>query len=110
MTNFDHDPDMNVTDPAQKSKHRSISQCHIFIHPLIGFPWCGYMINMTDLSVSADYTRYHETCESSLCLPRERSRLMTYADLQDSLTVERGRRPGVTFVHKMMQYDSWYWR
>lgn len=40
---------------------------------------------------------------------REYHRLMVYLDLQDSLTVERGRRPGVTFVHKMMQYDSLYW-
>jgi len=68
LTNFDYDPNMNITDPHQRS-----------------FPWCGYMIDMTDLSVSADYSRYNDTY------------------LRDSLTVERGRRPGVTFVHKMMQ-------
>lgn len=30
----------------------------------IAFPWCGYMINMKDLSVSVDYTRYHGTGKS----------------------------------------------
>ena len=65
------------------------------------------MINMADLSVSADYTRYHETCKMQVN-PCPLPRLTTCIDLQDSLTVERGRRPGVTFVHKMMQYVPRY--
>jgi len=69
LTNFDHDAQiMNVTEPQQ---HR--------------FPWCGFLIDMTDLSVSTDYSRYHGNC------------------LQDSLTVNKGRRPGTVFIHKMLQ-------
>ncbi|THH09180.1 hypothetical protein EW146_g8757 [Bondarzewia mesenterica] len=69
LTNFDYDPQiMNVTAPHQKS-----------------FPWCGFLINMTDLSVSGDYARYHDSY------------------VVDSLTVDRGRRAGAAFVHKMLQ-------
>ncbi|KAF9446606.1 hypothetical protein P691DRAFT_673176, partial [Macrolepiota fuliginosa MF-IS2] len=43
MTNFDYDHQiMNVVDP--RARH---------------FHWCGHAIDMKDLSVSADYTRYH---------------------------------------------------
>lgn len=49
------------------------------------FPWCGLLINMKDLSVMADYGRYNST------------------NLRDSLTVEKGRRQGAAFVHKMLQ-------
>lgn len=31
-------------------------------HSIVGFPWCGYAINMDDLSVMADYSRYPSTC------------------------------------------------
>ncbi|KAF7974772.1 hypothetical protein HWV62_11243 [Athelia sp. TMB] len=69
LTNFDNGPQiMNVTDPNQRT-----------------FPWCGYSIDMRNLSVSVDYTRYQGNC------------------LQDSLTVEKGKRPGAAFVHKMLQ-------
>ncbi|KAI0955894.1 hypothetical protein AcV7_006436 [Taiwanofungus camphoratus] len=68
LVNFEYDILTNITEPHQQN-----------------FPWCGYMINMTDLSVSADYSRYHESY------------------LQDSLTVDLGRHVGVTFVHKMLQ-------
>jgi telomerase reverse transcriptase len=27
------------------------------------FPWCALFINMENLSVSTDYTRYHDTCK-----------------------------------------------
>jgi hypothetical protein len=33
-----------------------------FMH--VGFPWCGLFIDMRDLSVSTDYTRFHDTCTS----------------------------------------------
>lgn len=49
------------------------------------FAWCGLLINMQDLSVMADYGRYNGT------------------DLKDSLTIDKGRRPGATFVYKMLQ-------
>ncbi|PIL35516.1 hypothetical protein GSI_02244 [Ganoderma sinense ZZ0214-1] len=68
LLNFDHPELANIVDPRSKI-----------------FPWCGYSIDMSDLSVTADYTRYHETY------------------LQDSLTVEYGRRPGAAFAYKMMQ-------
>ena len=36
-----------------------------YIWHKIAFPWCALFINMNDLSVSTDYTRYHDTCRSS---------------------------------------------
>lgn len=69
VTNFDYGAEiMNITSAAQTH-----------------FAWCGLLINMTDLSVMADYGRYSGT------------------DLRHSLTVEKGRRQGAAFVHKMLQ-------
>ncbi|KAL7279239.1 hypothetical protein ACG7TL_007079 [Trametes sanguinea] len=68
LLNFEHPDLVNIVDPRSKV-----------------FPWCGYSIDMRDLSVTVDYTRYHPTY------------------LQDSLTVEFGRRPGAAFSFKMMQ-------
>lgn len=67
------------------------------------FPWCGLRINMKDLSVTTDYSRYsgdsmilgYPKCISSDSRPS--------AGLKNSLTVSRGRRPGVAFMHKMLQ-------
>ncbi|KAF8896298.1 hypothetical protein BD779DRAFT_1385580, partial [Infundibulicybe gibba] len=53
FTNFDYDAQIsNVTEPQQRcasSPPKRIS---------VSFLWCGYAINMSDLSVSVDYTRY----------------------------------------------------
>ncbi|KAJ8494766.1 hypothetical protein ONZ51_g2140 [Trametes cubensis] len=68
LVNFEHPELVNIVDPRSRV-----------------FPWCGYSINMRDLSVTVDYARYHATY------------------LQDSLTVEYGRRPGAAFAFKMMQ-------
>ncbi|KZP22725.1 hypothetical protein FIBSPDRAFT_910389 [Athelia psychrophila] len=69
LTNFDNGAHvMNVTDPHQ-----------------LKFPWCGYSIDMQNLSISVDYARYQGNC------------------LQDSLTVEKGKRSGAAFIHKMIQ-------
>ena len=61
---------------------------------------------MSDLSVTVDYARYHETCECPLVqvwvLQNQRVE-GDLSDLQDSLTVEYGRHPGAAFAHKMMQ-------
>ncbi|KAL0579065.1 Telomerase reverse transcriptase, partial [Marasmius crinis-equi] len=68
LTNFHYDEEiMNVTGPKERS-----------------FPWCGYLINMKDLSVSNDYTRYHG------------------GHLRDSLTVDRGCKSGSEFRRKML--------
>ncbi|KAG5646942.1 hypothetical protein DXG03_001665 [Asterophora parasitica] len=68
LANFDFDDQVsNVTGPKQER-----------------FPWCGHMIHMKDLSVTADYSRYNGTT------------------LRDTLTIDRGRHPGVTFTHKML--------
>ncbi|KAF7773358.1 hypothetical protein Agabi119p4_5525 [Agaricus bisporus var. burnettii] len=68
MSNFDYDHQvMNVVD--SRTRH---------------FYWCGYAIDMKDLSVSADYTRYHGL------------------DLSNTLTVSRGHKPGERFVSKML--------
>ncbi|KDR78994.1 hypothetical protein GALMADRAFT_244716 [Galerina marginata CBS 339.88] len=43
LTNFDYGENvLNVVDQNQRM-----------------FPWCGYSINMRDLSITVDYTRYH---------------------------------------------------
>ncbi|KAJ2926818.1 hypothetical protein H1R20_g10287, partial [Candolleomyces eurysporus] len=68
LTNFDHGTQiMNVVEPS--SKH---------------FPWCGHLINMQDLSVTVDYSRY------AAC------------DVSNTLTVDRGRKPGTAFLTKML--------
>jgi len=49
LTNFYYDEEiMNITGPKDKS-----------------FPWCGYLIDMKDLSICNDYTRYHNGREFS---------------------------------------------
>ncbi|KAL9714258.1 Telomerase reverse transcriptase [Leucoagaricus gongylophorus] len=69
MTNFDYDHQiMNVVD--QRARH---------------FHWCGYAIDMKDLSISVDYTRYHGI------------------NLSSTLTITRGRKPGLGFVRKMLK-------
>ncbi|KAF5391483.1 hypothetical protein D9757_002434 [Collybiopsis confluens] len=68
LTNFDYDEQiLNVVPPKQTY-----------------FPWCGYVINMTDLSVGVEYERY------------------TGSNLSDSLTVARGRSSGRAFMNKML--------
>ena len=62
---------------------------------------------MSDLSVTMDFSRYHDTCEHTdmyLRVTRNEGELMSTPDFRDSLTVEYGRRPGAAFFHKMMQY------
>ncbi|PPQ76237.1 hypothetical protein CVT26_008145, partial [Gymnopilus dilepis] len=50
LTNFEHgDNVLNVVDPTQRSRTIII---------WVTFPWCGYSINMRDLSITVDYTRY----------------------------------------------------
>lgn len=68
----------------------------------LGFLWCGYAIDMEDLSVCGDYSRYHETSEPAFHFVI-RLTLTARVDLAASLTVGRGRRPGAAFVHKMLQ-------
>ncbi|CAK5268459.1 unnamed protein product [Mycena citricolor] len=66
LTNFDYDGHLNSIPLAK------------------GFPWCGYVMDTRDLSVSVEYSRYHDS------------------DLKGTLTVTRGRRPGTAFKHKML--------
>ncbi|TCD64911.1 hypothetical protein EIP91_003447 [Steccherinum ochraceum] len=68
LSNLDAEDLMNTVHPGQ---------------PV--FPWCGYLINMRDLSVSVDYSRFHPTY------------------LSDSLTVDTGRKAATTFLNKMLQ-------
>ncbi|KAJ3554494.1 hypothetical protein NM688_g3081 [Phlebia brevispora] len=67
LTNFDDGDMFNVIDPSQG-----------------GFPWCGFLINMRDLSVSTDFSRW------------------SASTLRESFTVDLGRRPGAAFAHKML--------
>jgi len=63
LTNLDYDAQiMNVVEPGAKSEFVSFSP--LILYPCadggdaIGFPWCGFLINMRDLSVTVDYSRY----------------------------------------------------
>ncbi|ESK87254.1 telomerase reverse transcriptase [Moniliophthora roreri MCA 2997] len=68
FTNFDYNEDiMNVTGPWDRA-----------------FPWCGYLIDMKDLSISDNHTRYYD------------------GHLRDSLTVDRGCKSGSEFRRKML--------
>lgn len=66
------------------------------------FPWCGLLIDMTDLSILADYTRYSGTGKCPPLLGISLTRTVDI-DLKDSLTVDKCRNPGVNFVHKMLR-------
>lgn len=65
-------------------EHDSIQAANITERNRKRFPWCGLLIKMSNLSVMADYSRY------------------SGHDLEYSLTVDRKRRPGVTFTRKML--------
>jgi telomerase reverse transcriptase len=68
LTSFDYDEQiLNVVPPRQQF-----------------FPWCGYAIQMTDLSVEVDYDRYMNI------------------HLRNTLTIARGRSSGRTFLNKML--------
>ena len=59
---------VNIVDPASRGELSAYLLPHEIIHPtlLIVFPWCGYSIDMEDLSVSVDYARYNNTCEYNM--------------------------------------------
>ncbi|KAG2017771.1 hypothetical protein CC2G_007253 [Coprinopsis cinerea AmutBmut pab1-1] len=73
LTNFDYGTDvMNVVDPSSSKN----------------FAWCGYLINMRDLSVTVDYSRYAGW------------------GIKNTLTVVRGRQSGAVFKHKMLLFGQ----
>ncbi|KAJ3515494.1 hypothetical protein NLJ89_g1720 [Agrocybe chaxingu] len=49
------------------------------------FPWCGYTIDTRNLSIRVDYMRYRGS------------------GIRSTLTIDRGRRPGIAFSYKMLQ-------
>lgn len=57
---------------------------------------------MTDLSILVDYTRYSGTGGCPLAVGIRLTRIIDIA-LRDSLTVDKGRNPGVNFLHKMLR-------
>ena len=67
LLNFDHPTLANIVDPrSQGMKGCSVprlpqSWCNKV--RVAVFPWCGYLINMADLSVTVDYSRFHQTCK-----------------------------------------------
>lgn len=69
LTNFEHDSIQGANIIEDNQRH---------------FPWCGLLIDMSNLSVMADYSRYDGH------------------DLEYSLTVDKKRRPGVAFTRKML--------
>jgi len=94
---------MNVTEPQQQRAFDWWASIAILTYDeQPGFPWCGFLIDMTDLSVSTDYSRYRGNCWSfSLCSISDTQ--CCYSGLQDSLTVNKGRRPGTVFMQNMLR-------
>ena len=71
---------------------------------LADFPWCGYMIDMKNLTISVDYTRYKDKGElPSAAFDEFKQRSSpSNPDIENSLTVDRGRKPGAAFMGKML--------
>ncbi|KAL1753026.1 hypothetical protein FB107DRAFT_182962, partial [Schizophyllum commune] len=53
LTNFDYDEQVMNVIPSGKRGEWSRRADY-----LADFPWCGYMIDMKNLTISVDYTRY----------------------------------------------------
>lgn len=80
----------------------------------IDFHWCGYAIDMKDLSISVDYTRYHGISEFFSPMSLRLRVTVTWSwwnessffflDLSSTLTITRGRKPGLGFVRKMLKW------
>ncbi|KAL1727287.1 hypothetical protein EV714DRAFT_217590 [Schizophyllum commune] len=73
LTNFDYDEQvMNVIPSGQRGDvrraHEPITATILMIYEtnLADFPWCGYLIDMKNLTISVDYTRYKDKGESVL--------------------------------------------
>ena len=62
LLNFDHPALPTIVDPRSKGAQDVRAQAGGSLMSSSVFPWCGYSINMKDLSVTVDYTRYHQTC------------------------------------------------
>jgi telomerase reverse transcriptase len=63
LTNFDYDSQiMNVTSPLQRGMFFAGDANSSVLIDIPDFPWCGYLINMKDLSVMSDYSRFHDNC------------------------------------------------
>jgi hypothetical protein len=82
LTNFDHDSQvMNVTAPLQTRQFFFLIALLNIAMKIPDFPWCGFLIDMSDLSVLADYGRYHDICVSLACLwPSFADILQSYSD------------------------------
>ena len=73
----------------------------MILHFYSAFPWCGYSINMKDLSIMVDYSRYNDSGEHFYFLSGASfERLL---GIKSTLTVDRGRHPGTTFIYKLLQ-------
>jgi len=106
MTNFDYDHQiMNVVDQrARRAWSIFHTKSIVWKRSHIDFHWCGYAIDMKDLSISVDYSRYHGTSKPSMS-PNWRLPLMNeYSGLSNTLTIARGRKPGLNFVRKMLRW------
>jgi telomerase reverse transcriptase len=59
LTNFD--ASTNILPADQPSILVVYSSVATKLMPVLEFPWCGLFIDTLDLSVTTDYTRFHET-------------------------------------------------
>jgi len=58
---------------------------------------------MKDLSVSVDYSRYHGISEISTSPNRLLELMNEPSGLSNTLTIIRGRKPGLGFIRKMIR-------
>ena len=58
---------------------------------------------MMDLSVTTDYSRYSGDSTRLINCEYMNGHLFQSAGLKNSVTVWKGRQPGVAFMHKMME-------
>jgi hypothetical protein len=63
--------------------------------------WCGLRIYMRNLNVAMDCSRFEQGSEPNFSFWCNEA--YGLADLVDSLTVERGRAPGLSFRHKVLR-------
>ena len=67
-----------------------------------GFPWCAFLFDQKSLDVRYDYARLANS-RMRRCHVSD-AELTSNADLANSLTIVRHRRPGEAFIAAMKQY------
>ncbi len=104
MTNFDYDHQiMSVVDPQTRREWGGIAWPMPWNEHTADFYWCGYGIDMKDLSVSADYVRLQGKSKPFQIFATGHWLKSKFLELANTLTITRGRKLGAVFVQKMLR-------